>query len=113
MTRRSVGRLVVGVLLVLLSAAGLVALVFPEVVETLLHGESRQLREQEAPAGIADPRRQKLLVLAIDGVDRDLLYDMLRAGELPGLAHLLGGRQGHELPHAHLDTRVLSTMPSS
>ena len=50
------------------------------------------------------------MFLAFDGVSRDLLYDMLRRGELPNLTKLLGG---DNLRHAHLDETVLSTLPSS
>ena len=54
-----------------------------------------------------------MLLLGLDGVDRTLLYDMLRAGELPKLTALLGGDGGGGFPHAHLDRTYLSTMPSS
>jgi predicted AlkP superfamily pyrophosphatase or phosphodiesterase len=49
-------------------------------------------------------------VLALDGVSRDLLYDMLRRGKLPNLATLLGGDR---LEHAYFDDTLLSTLPSS
>lgn len=53
-----------------------------------------------------------ILLIALDGVDRDLLYDMLAAGELPEMAALLGGADG-DFPNAHFDQRLLSTIPSS
>ena len=48
----------------------------------------------------------------MDGVGRDLLYDMLRDGELPELARLLGGSDGN-FEHAWFDDRLTSTLPSS
>ncbi len=53
-----------------------------------------------------------ILFLAMDGVDRDLLYDMLRAGELPELAALLGGA-GNNFEHAYFEDLLQSTLPSS
>ena len=50
------------------------------------------------------------MLVALDGVSRNLLYDMLRAGELPNLAALVGG---DGLAHAHLDGSLLSTLPST
>ena len=83
-----------------------------EVAELAIEGQSRDLGEKEARRTAATERRPDLLVIGIDGVDRDLLYRMLRAGELPGLARLLGGR-GASFPHAHFDDRVLTTLPSN
>lgn len=60
-------------------------------------------RETDAP---------DILFLAMDGVDRDLLYDMLRNGELPELARLLGGSNG-DFSHAWFDDNLQSTLPSS
>ncbi|HEU5056140.1 MAG TPA: alkaline phosphatase family protein [Kofleriaceae bacterium] len=83
-----------------------------EVAELAVEGESRDLRTESAPRTAATERRPDLLVIAIDGVDRDLLYRMLRAGELPALARLLGGRGG-DFAHAHFDPRLLTTLPSN
>lgn len=84
-----------------------------EVAELAVEGESRTLRDHRDPRGALAERRPDLLVIAIDGIDRDLLYRMLRAGELPNLARLLGGRRAGGFPHAHLDDRVLTTLPSN
>ncbi len=64
------------------------------------------------PPGVpaSSPASPQVLILAFDGVNRDLLYDMLRAGQLPNLATLLGGDQ---LAHAHLDDRFLANLPST
>jgi hypothetical protein len=66
-------------------------------------GESEQLRPEGSGAG-----GSPVVVIAIDGVDRDLLYELVRGGHLPGLAALLG-----EQGHAHFDDGVLSVLPSS
>jgi hypothetical protein len=57
-----------------------------------------------------------LLLIALDGVGRAILYPMLERGELPELALMLGGADGEGsagLPHAHVDDTVLSVLPSS
>jgi hypothetical protein len=54
-----------------------------------------------------------LLILAIDGVDRALLYDMLRAGELPHLAALLGGSSGAAFSHACFYDQLVTVLPST
>ena len=48
--------------------------------------------------------KPKLLIVAIDGIDRALLYRMLRAGELPETARLLGhlpGQRENPCPNHH------------
>ena len=50
-------------------------------------------RAEPGPAGFSECRPPILLV-AFDGVDRALLYDLPRKGELPHLAELLGGHDG-------------------
>lgn len=106
--------LLVGTVIV---AAAVVAIGWPNLLELFLHGESRSLREredQEARGGGPPAKRAPILFLAFDGVDRALLYDQLRSGELPHLASLLGGR-AHDgsFPHAHFDERLLATLPST
>lgn len=81
-------------------------------VTLLAVGDSRQLRERPAGARQSSPERPTILLFELDGVDRRLLYSMLRDGELPRFAALLGGG-GARFPHAHLDDTFLSTMPSS
>jgi hypothetical protein len=92
----------------LASACGTVG----KATDLVAHGHVRNLREREKGAPASSPGHHPLLVVAFDGVDRALLYSMLRAGELPALASLLGG-EGHAFPHAHFDDRMLSTLPSS
>lgn len=84
-----------------------------ELAEVVIEGESRTLREEEAPRTALTERRPKLLVIALDGIDRDLLYGMLGNGELPGLARFLGPSAGGRFRSAHLDETVLSVLPSS
>lgn len=75
-------------------------------------GNARELRG--AATRPATERRPGLLVIALDGVPRRTLYDLLHRGRLPGLARLLGGTSdGGALPHAHLDETLLATLPSS
>ncbi len=75
-------------------------------------GNSRELRpDAERPA---TERRPGILLVALDGVPRQTLYGLLRRGQLPGFARLLGGAgDGGQLAHAHLDETLLSTLPSS
>jgi hypothetical protein len=80
-------------------------------------GEGRvvDLREEAtlpsaSPDASPDPRPGVLLI-AIDGVDRDLLYDMLREGDLPRIADALGFAA--EGGHAHLEPSLVSSLPSS
>ncbi len=73
---------------------------------------ARELRPGSARR--ATNRHPGLLVLALDGVPRAVLYDLLRRGELPGFARLLGGLgDSGALPHAHLDDTLTATLPSS
>ena len=83
-----------------------------KVTELIAHGDSRELRKRDKNAPPNSPDRPPILVLAFDGVGRELLYDMLHKGELPALAALLGG-EGGKFPHAYFDDRFLSTLPSS
>lgn len=83
---------------------------YPRLFELLMIGEERKLPTPDEPA--AAVRAQPLLVIALDGVDRSLLYDMLHRGQLPELAALLGERDGH-FPHAFFDDTLLSVLPSS
>lgn len=96
-----------------------------QAARLVLAGDSRELRPRpdgpERSPGDHDP----LLVVALDGVERALLYRMLRAGELPGFARLLGddpwpaGEPGAGTRHAprfedaHFDDTILATLPSS
>lgn len=78
----------------------------------IVAGDSRALRErpEHAPANASE--RPGILLLALDGVDRALLYDLLRSGRMPALARLLGGA-GSTFPHAHFDETFQATLPSS
>jgi predicted AlkP superfamily pyrophosphatase or phosphodiesterase len=82
-----------------------------KVVKLVAGGSDQQLRTRP-DAGAASSQRHEppILVLALDGVSRGLLYDMLRAGELPNFEQLFGG---DHLAHAYLDDSLLSTLPST
>lgn len=83
-----------------------------EVPGLLLAGEQIELRSRSADAPQNAPNRPDLLILALDGMNRDLLYDMLHAGELPGLAALLAVEEG-EFPHAYFSDSYTAALPSS
>ena len=74
-------------------------------------GEERDLRAE--PQTRVPPGDPTLLVIAIDGAPRGLLYELIGSGELPALRAILGGPERGELAHAHLDDTLLSTLPSS
>lgn len=84
---------------------------FPEFFRLATTGDERKLKPDGATTPSA-PSEPSLLLLALDGVDRQLLYDMLRKEELPVLASLISAR-GKEFPHAHFDERLIATFPSS
>src|SRR5687768_7355706 len=95
-----------GAILLCLTACKAARMLEP-VGELAAEDTSRTLREgADRPVPDGTP---SALIVALDGVDRDLLYEMLRGGELPGLARLLGG---DSLRHAHLDRTVLASMPT-
>lgn len=80
-------------------------------VQLMAAGDVRELREgaeTETPSGAPT-----LLILALDGVGRDVLYELIERGEMPELVALLGGADERDLTHAHLDDTVLSVLPSS
>jgi predicted AlkP superfamily pyrophosphatase or phosphodiesterase len=79
----------------------------------LFGGDSRELRKRPEGTARSSPDHAPILVIALDGVDRDLLYDALRNGEMPALADLLGGGQGRAFPHAYFDESLISTLPST
>ena len=80
-------------------------------VRLVAEGESHELRKRPDGAPKSSPSHAPLLVVALDGIDRDLLYDMLRKGELPSLAGLLGG--GGTFPHAYFEESLTATLPST
>lgn len=85
-----------------------------KISELLLFDRDRSLRQRNADVPPNSPERPAILFLAFDGLDRSLIYDMLRKGELPNLAELLGGQgEKGQFPHAYFDEELLSTMPSS
>jgi hypothetical protein len=83
-----------------------------KVTKLVFGGDSRELRTRPEGTAPSSPTHPPILVLAFDGVDRALLYDVLRKGEMPELAKLLGGEHG-KFPHAYFDDAMLSTLPSS
>ncbi|MDB4987618.1 MAG: phosphodiesterase [Myxococcaceae bacterium] len=83
-----------------------------QLVEVLRDGQHRGLRTRPAGQAASSPHKPALLILAIDGLSRDLVYSMLRAGELPELGALLGqGAAG--FAHAYFADDVLTTLPTT
>jgi len=76
-------------------------------------GEQVELRETDADERPDAADAPQLLIVAIDGIDRHLLYDMLRAGELPEMARLLGDDGADEFAHAYFQDSLVSVLPSS
>jgi hypothetical protein len=83
-----------------------------KTAQLVLTDTERNIRERDADAPANSPSQTPILFLPFDGVNRDLLYDMLNEGELPKLTDLLSG-EGKKFPHAYFDESLLSTMPSS
>ena len=83
-----------------------------QVADLIAHGHVRELRKRAKDAPRTSAGHPSLLFLAFDGVSRSLIYDLLRNGELPHLASLLGGEQDG-FSHAYFDDTLLATMPSS
>lgn len=77
-----------------------------------LHADERTLRERSKGTPESSPDNPPILYIALDGVGRDILYGLLRAGKLPNFAALLGA-EGGKFPHAHFEERMVSTLPSS
>lgn len=90
-------------------------LFLPDVIELVWHGDTRELRKDE-PTDLRWPesdRHPRVIVVAIDGVDRVLLYDLLHAGQLPNMNRLLGGMEAGRFPHAFFDDTAMSILPST
>jgi hypothetical protein len=114
--RKAVVVTLVGLSTLLVTAVLLTAVFAPSLLRLVAQGETRELRDADPDEPSAEAAGPTLLIIGIDGVERGLLYPLLREGKLPGLAKLLGG-EGHEgaarFPHAHFDEHILSTLPSS
>jgi hypothetical protein len=74
-------------------------------------GAGRAIALREARPD-AQPSGPGLLVIAIDGAGRELLYDTLRSGMMPELAELIGWIPD-SANRAHLDESLFATLPSS
>ena len=94
-------------LIPLVATAALAACSAKEVKLAMSSDQTLRTRPRGAPQ--SSPSHDPILVVALDGMSRDLLYDMLRRGELPNTAALLGG---DGLAHAYLVPHLVSTLPS-
>lgn len=83
-----------------------------KTAQLILTDTERNIRDRDANSAANSPDHQPILFLPFDGVNRGLLYEMLREGEMPQLTDLLSG-EGKKFPHAYFDENLVSTMPSS
>jgi hypothetical protein len=81
-----------------------------KAVQLAVSSSDQKLRDRPDGAPQTSPAKPPILIIALDGIGRDVLYDMLRHGELPNTAALLGG---DNLAHAYLAPNMLSTLPST
>ncbi len=75
-----------------------------KVAELVVTGDDKTLRSR--PESLERRAATPILLLAFDGVPRDLLYSMARANQLPSFSALIG-------KEAYFDDSLLSTMPST
>lgn len=109
-----------------------------EMAKLVAQGDEHDLRKRPASAPASSPGRPGVLVIALDGVDRKLLYELIDHGDLPELSQLIGRRSRNasnaadlkaapqsaravlgdakklnaEFAHAYFDDSFLSTLPS-
>jgi hypothetical protein len=77
-----------------------------KAAQLVMQGDEQLLRERPAGAPQSARSGQPLLLLALDGVSRPLLYDMIRGHELPNFSALLGDE-------AYFEDSFLSALPST
>ena len=85
---------------------------FSQLFKVVSEGDSRELRVRLAGQAAHSSAGAPLLILALDGMGRDLLYSMLEHGDLPELGALLG-REGAAFPHAYFVPNLTTTLPST
>jgi hypothetical protein len=84
-----------------------------EAAKLAVAGDVRELRDAPGDeAKTADASRPQILIVGIDGMKRDVFYDLLENGELPALEKLVGGRVDGKLAHAYLDRSTIAPLPS-
>jgi hypothetical protein len=81
-----------------------------ELAELFAMGHERVLRDTLRPAR----GTERVLIFALDGVNRDVLYGMIRDGRMPITAAVLGSPRGDGLyAHAYAAPDLLSILPST
>ncbi|CAN5435726.1 hypothetical protein BH11MYX1_BH11MYX1_41870 [soil metagenome] len=93
-----------------LGAMVLVGCAVAHVAKLVIKGDTISMIHRPAGVPASSPSSTPIMVFGLDGVSRDLLYDLLRAGKLPNLTELLGG---DALAHADLDAHLLTNLPST
>jgi predicted AlkP superfamily pyrophosphatase or phosphodiesterase len=83
-----------------------------EMAKLAATGDVRELRYRPEQAATPSQHRPSVLILGIDGMKRDVLYELLDSGQLPGLESLLAGRGNGGLSHAYLDRSMIAPFPS-
>jgi predicted AlkP superfamily pyrophosphatase or phosphodiesterase len=96
----------IALLAVLATSCGTVS----KMAQLAMEGRAKTVTERAPGARPSSPGSTQILLVAFDGVSRELLYKLLREGKLPNLATLLGGDR---LAHAYLDDTFLSNLPST
>ena len=77
-----------------------------KAVTLVMSGDEHSLRARPATARQSSHDSRPLMLLALDGVSRSLLYEMIRRHELPNFSALIGN-------DAYFDDSLLSTLPST
>lgn len=94
----------------LLSGCRLAHMSTGELAELFAMGHERVLRDTLRPARATE----RVLIFALDGVNRDVLYETIRDGRMPITAEVLGSPRGDGLyAHAYAAPDLLSILPST
>ncbi len=78
----------------------------PKAAKLAFRGDAHELRVRQPGERASSGDRAPILILAVDGVPRGLLYRMIRQHELPNVSALLGDA-------AYFDDSMMSALPST
>src|SRR5687768_13463313 len=82
-----------------------------QTAKLVAQGDTVSLRARPERADRQSGKYAPLLVLAVDGVGRELVYSLVRERRLPGLSKLLA--DDGRFSHAYFDRTYVATMPST